>query len=90
MSVGHFVLSTIGPWDDAGEIIGVYSSDSWAREAAASWLGNLDREAFPQCVIESWNGSHRLSREVLGGLGLGGLGLNGLGDDETTAGTLER
>ena len=81
MSVGHYVLSTTGPFADETEILGVYSSESWAREAAASWLDTLDREAFPQCVIENWNGSNLLHREVLGGLGLD--------DDGTAAGTLE-
>ena len=81
MSVGHYVLSTTGPFADETEILGVYSSDTWAREAAASWLDALDREAFPQCVIENWNGSHLLHREVLGGLGLD--------DDGSAAGTVE-
>lgn len=68
MSGGHFVLSTATPWDDRTEIIGVYASESWAREAAMSWLRAPDREAFPRCIIESWSGAHLLSRDVIEGV----------------------
>ncbi|PPH16728.1 hypothetical protein C5C99_15800 [Rathayibacter sp. AY1C4] len=69
MNGDHFVLSTATPWDDRTEIIGVYASEAWAREAAAAWLGSPDREAFPRCVIEGWSGAHLLGREVIEALG---------------------
>lgn len=47
MDGDHFVLSTATPWDDRTEIIGVYSSELWACEAASAWLRSPHREAFP-------------------------------------------
>lgn len=70
MDGDHFVLMTATPWDDRTEIIGVYASESWAREAASTWMGADDREAFPRCVIEGWSGGHRLDREIVEGIGL--------------------
>lgn len=68
MSGDHFVLATATPWNDRSEIVGVYASRSWAREAAAAWLCSHDREAFPRCVIEGWIGEHLLGYEVIEGL----------------------
>ncbi|MBF4461337.1 MULTISPECIES: hypothetical protein [unclassified Rathayibacter] len=68
MSRDHFVLSTATPWDDRTDIIGVYASAAWAREAAASWLHDPTREGFPRCVVETWNGAHLLGREVIEGI----------------------
>ncbi|QHC67810.1 hypothetical protein GSU68_15360 [Rathayibacter sp. VKM Ac-2759] len=68
MSGDHFVLSTATPWDDRTEIIGVYASEAWAREAATTWLRAPDREAFPRCVVERWNGPHLLDRALIEGI----------------------
>lgn len=68
MSGDHFVLSTASPWEDRTDVIGVYASDAWAREAATVWLRSPDREAFPRCIIECWNGAHLLHREVIEGV----------------------
>lgn len=76
MDGDHFVLMTATPWDDRTEIIGVYPSESWAREAASTWLSADDRGAFPRCVIEGWSGEHRLDRQMIEGIVL---------DDESEA-----
>ncbi|SMH28368.1 hypothetical protein SAMN06295885_0154 [Rathayibacter oskolensis] len=68
MNGDHYVLLTATPWDDRTEIIGVYASEAWAREAAATWLRDPDREAFPRCVIEAWSGAHLLERSVIEGI----------------------
>lgn len=68
MPGAHFVLSTASPWEDRTEVIGVYASEAWAREAATVWLRSPDREAFPRCIIECWSGAHLLQREVIEGV----------------------